>query len=146
MTVDVRASVVIARPVAEVAAFASEPINAPRWYRRIASAERLDDAPLAVGSRRTFHARFLRRSLQYTYEITELDPGARLTMRTAPGPFPMQTTYTWEPAGDGSTLMTLRNTGRPSGFPALVAPVLSLAMRRAMNQDLRALRQLLELA
>ena len=40
--------------------------------------------------------RFLRRRLSYTYEVVELDPEERLVMRTADGPFPMETTDTWE--------------------------------------------------
>ena len=35
------------------------------------------------------------RTLAYTYEVCELDPGRRLVMSTAEGPFPMETTYTW---------------------------------------------------
>ena len=48
-----------------------------------------------LGSRVTFRAQFLGRRLRYTYEITEFEPLARLVMRTAKGPFPMQTTHTW---------------------------------------------------
>ena len=43
------------------------------------------------------HARFLGRQLAYTYEITNFVPAERLVMRTAQGPFPMETTYTWQP-------------------------------------------------
>ena len=40
--------------------------------------------------------------------------------------------------------MTLRNRGEPSGFAAVTAPVLTLAMRRANEGDLRRLKTLLE--
>jgi hypothetical protein len=71
-----------------------------------------------------FVARFLGRRLAYTYELVELVPGDRLVMRTARGPFPMETTYTWQAAGDGSTRMTLRNRGEPSGLSRLADAVL----------------------
>ncbi|MEU9700616.1 SRPBCC family protein [Streptomyces sp. NPDC047981] len=102
--------------------------------------------PVTVGSRIAFTARFLGRRLAYTYEITAYEPGRRLVMRTSEGPFPMETTYTWEPhgaRGDG-TRMTLRNRGEPSGFAALAAPVMEASMRRAQNKDLARLKALLE--
>jgi len=68
----------------------------------------------------------------------------RLVMRTAQGPFPMETTYTWQAVGDGSTRMTLRNRGEPAGFSALAAPVMTSAIRRANRKDLRKLRSILE--
>jgi hypothetical protein len=45
---------------------------------------------------------------------------------------------------DGTTRMTLRNRGTPSGFSRLVAPFVRLAMRRATSKDLAALKQILE--
>jgi hypothetical protein len=65
-------------------------------------------------------------------------------MRTAQGPFPMETTYTWQPAGEGSTRMTLRNRGEPAGFSKLTTPFMAAAMRRANRKDLAALRRILE--
>jgi len=142
--VDVLTETVIRRPVAEVAAYAGDPGNAPEWYVNIASVEWRTPPPVAVGSRMDFVARFLGRRLAYTYEVVELVPDRRLVMRTADGPFPMETTYTWEALDTGATRMTLRNRGRPSGFSALAGPVMAAAMRRANQKDLAALRTRLE--
>lgn len=142
--VDVTTEIVIARPRSEVAAFAADPRTAPRWYANISSAELESDGPLRLGSRIAFTARFLGRALRYTYEIVEFIPGERLVMRTASGPFAMETSYRWESTPEGRTRMTLRNQGTPSGFSRLAAPFMSIAMRRANRQDLIRLKTLLE--
>jgi uncharacterized protein YndB with AHSA1/START domain len=144
VAVDVRTEVVIAAPPDRVSAWAAEPAHAPEWYENIRSVEEQTPPPLAIGSRAAFVASFLGRRLAYTYEVVAWEPGERLVMRTAHGPFPMETTYTWEPAGDGGTRMTLRNRGEPRGFAAVGAPVLAAAMRRANRKDLDRLKALLE--
>jgi uncharacterized protein YndB with AHSA1/START domain len=143
VAVDVTVETVIARPVDEVAAYAADPGHAPEWYANIRSVQWQTPPPVAVGSRMDFVAHFLGRRLAYTYEVVELVPGERLVMATAQGPFPMRTTYTWEPAA-GGTRMTLTNTGDPSGFARVAAPVMERAMRRATTKDLARLRAVLE--
>jgi uncharacterized membrane protein len=146
MPVDVTTEIVIERPAAEVAAYAADPSNVPSWYANIESVEWKSPPPAAVGSLVAFVARFLGRRLEYTYELVELVADQRLVMRTRQGPFPMETTYTWEPVGAGSTLMRLRNRGEPAGFSKLVAPFMATAVRRANTKDLAALKALLERA
>ena len=144
MSVDVVTETTIQRSRAEVAAFAASPDNAPRWYANIKSIEWQSERPMRVGSHIAFVAEILGRRLAYTYEVVEFVPDERLVMRTAEGPFAMETTYEWTEDGTGGTRMTLRNRGTPSGFSRLAAPLLAANMRKANRKDLERLKSLLE--
>lgn len=144
MNVDVVSEIVIRRPRSDVAEYSSNPDNAPAWYVNIETVEWKTPPPVRVGSRIAFVAHFLGRRMAYTYEVVELVPGYRFVMRTAQGPFPMETTYTWGTTADGGTRMTLRNRGIPTGFSKLVAPFMGRAVRRANRKDLAALKTRLE--
>jgi uncharacterized membrane protein len=144
MPVDVVVETTINRPCAEVASYAGDPANAPDWYENIESVEWKTPRTLAVGARMAFVARFLGKRLEYTYELVELAPGERLVMRTEEGPFPMETTYTWEPVDEHRTRMTLRNRGEPAGMFRLAAPLMAAAMRRATRKDLARLKSIIE--
>jgi uncharacterized membrane protein len=142
--VDVHTETVIDRPRVEVAAYTSDPSNAPEWYRNIRSIEWETPPPVAEGSRMRFRARFLGRDLVYTYEVRELVPGERLVMGTASGPFAMETTYTFEDAPGGGTRVGLRNRGEPSGFARIASPLMARAIRRENTKDLARLKGVLE--
>jgi uncharacterized membrane protein len=144
VAVDVGTEIEIIRPRDEVSAFAADPSNATAWYKNIKTVEWVTPPPVVVGSRVRFRAQFLGRTLDYTYEVREFEPGRRFVMATAQGPFPMETTYTWEDVAGDATRMTLRNRGEPSGFAAITAPVMTRAMRKANVADLRRLKALLE--
>ena len=144
MGVDVATDIVINRGPDVVSAYASDPSNAPVWYENIKGVEWKTEPPVRVGAQMAFVAKFLGRRIAYTYEVTDFVPGRRLVMRTTEGPFPMETTYTWEATLDGSTRMTLRNRGVPTGFSRIVAPVMAMAVRRANQKDLAALKRILE--
>ena len=144
MPVDIQSEIEIDRPRSEVAGYASNPDNATTWYENIKAIEWESPKPLAVGSRIAFVAQFLGRRLAYTYEVEEMILGERFVMRTAEGPFPMETTYSWQGTANGGTKMTLRNRGEPAGFSRLAAPLMTSAMRRANRKDLKRLKGILE--
>jgi hypothetical protein len=144
MDVDVLTEIVIDRPREVVSAFAADPTNVPAWYVNIKSVEWKTSPPVREGSEVAFVAQFMGRRLAYTYRIVTFVPGERLVMATSEGPFPMETTYTWEALGPNRTRMTLRNRGTPTGFSAIAAPFMTMMMRSANRKDLAALKGLLE--
>jgi hypothetical protein len=83
LVVDALADIVIDRPCPDVAAYADDPTNAPRWFGNVESVWCRTDPPAQIGSRMDFVARFLGRRLAYTYKVVEFVPGQRLVMRTA---------------------------------------------------------------
>jgi hypothetical protein len=116
VSVDVLSELAIDRPRDRVAAYASDPSNAPEWYVNIKAVGWRTPPPMGVGSQLAVVAHFLGWRLSDTYEIVELVPGE----------------------------LTLRNRGRPSGFSKLVAPFMAVAMRRANRKDLARLKSILE--
>ncbi|MFY9309119.1 MAG: SRPBCC family protein [Bacteroidia bacterium] len=142
--VNVLTEIIISKPIDIVSDYAINPDNAPEWYVNIKSAEWKTPKPLRVGSKVAFIAFFLGRKLVYTYEFTELIPRQKLVMRTAEGPFPMETTYTFTAIDNQTTKMTLQNRGKPTGFSKLFSPFMALMMKKANNNDLKNLKRILE--
>ncbi|MFD2443074.1 SRPBCC family protein [Bacillus sp. CGMCC 1.16607] len=142
--VDVFTEINIKNSLEKVSEYAANPDNAPKWYVNINSVEWRTAKPLTLGSQIAFKAEFLGRDLSYVYEIVEYFPSQKLVMRTADGPFPMETTYTWEALGDDLTRMTLRNKGIPTGFSKWFAPFMSTMMKKANKKDLKKIKDILE--
>jgi hypothetical protein len=142
-TVDVLTSIPINAPLKVVADYACNPDNAPAWYENIKSVEWKTPKPLRIGSEVAFQAKFLGRTLKYTYKIVEYTD-RKWTMKTAEGPFPMETTYTFQPQHADTTVMTLRNNGTPSGFSKLFVPIMRFMMRKANQKDLKKIKFILE--
>ena len=142
--VDVMTDITIRCPIQKVAEYAADPDHAPEWYVNIDSAEWRTEKPLSVHSQIAFKARFLGKDLSYVYEIKEFVPGQKLVMKTANGPFPMETTYEWESIDGQTTKMTLRNQGNPIGFSRVMMPLMSVMMKKANKKDLMKIKEILE--
>jgi uncharacterized membrane protein len=138
----------IARPRGEVAAYMTDPANDPTWIGGVREVRVETPPPLRAGSRVARVAAFLGRRVEYVNEISELDPGRVLDMRSVKAPFPMRVTYSFEDADGGAagpaTVVRNRVQGEPGGFFALFGPLLAPMVRRSVQKDLERLRDVLE--
>ncbi|MEH7525601.1 SRPBCC family protein [Bacillus sp. JJ1503] len=142
--VDVLTEITMNCPISKVSEYATNPDHAPEWYVNIHSVEWKTPKPLTLGSQIAFKATFLGRELAYVYEIVEFIPMKKFVMRTANGPFPMETIYTWQAIDENHTRMTLRNKGNPKGFNKIMSLFMTTMMRRANMKDLKKIKAILE--
>lgn len=142
--IEVITEIQIEAPLEKVFAYSANPDNAPSWYVNIKSVAWQTPKPIQIGTRVAFMAKFLGQKLFYVYEFIELIPDKKLIMRTSEGPFPMETTYIWEPVNDHTTRMILKNRGVPKGFSKLLSPSMKAMMKRANEKDLKKLKSILE--
>jgi carbon monoxide dehydrogenase subunit G len=92
------------------------------------------EGPTAVGTR----LRFVTRGKERTSEITALDPGRSITLRSVQGGVTADYTYTVEPAHPG-TEIALTADVRTRGAWALAGPALRAAIRRSDVRQVEAL-------
>ena len=143
MSIDVTAQVAIHRARGEVAAYMIDPANDPTWIGGVREVRMETPPPLRAGSRVARVASFLGRRVEYVNEVTELDPGRVLDMRSVKAPFPMRVTYSFEDDG-AATIVRNRVRGDPGGFYALFGPLLAPLVKRSVQRDLERLRDVLE--
>jgi uncharacterized membrane protein len=142
MSIDVTAEVQVRRPRDEVAAYMTDPANDTQWIGGLREARVIGGGPLGEGSRVARVASFMGRKVEYVNQITALEPGRMLDMRSVKAPFPMHITYTFEDR-DGGTLV--RNHVRGGGgLFSLGSPLFAPMVRRNVQRDLERLRDLLE--
>lgn len=143
MGIDVTAEIDIARPPDEVAAFAMEAENDTKWIGGISEARRVTPGPTAVGTRVERVASFLGKRIDYVMEVTALEPGRRIVLKSIKSPFPMRVTYSFEPTDEG-TRAGVRVEGDPAGFYKLAGAFMAPAVRKNITGDVNRLKKLLE--
>jgi Polyketide cyclase / dehydrase and lipid transport len=144
VAIDVRRTVLVRRPRSAVASFMFDPANDLRWTGGITSSRPAQPGPLVRGATVARTAKFLGRTFDYGYVVTQHDPG-RLVELKVDRPFPMLVRYELSDADDG-TLVAIRASGEPGGFFRWAAPVMARQVRESIAADLERLRTCLESA
>jgi len=141
--VNVRAELLIARPRAEVAAFASDPANDAKWIGGIKEVRVQTPPPFGPGTRVERVAFFRRKRVDYVLEVVDYEPGALIDMKSVKAPFEMRVTYRFEDA-PGGTRASIHIGGGPGGATWLIAPIIRRTVRKSIARDLANLKRIVE--
>jgi uncharacterized Fe-S cluster-containing radical SAM superfamily protein len=143
MAIDVKAETEIVCSPADVAAFAMEAENDPRWIGGISTARRLTPPPTDVGTRVERIARFMSRRIEYVMDVIELVPNERIVLESVKAPFPMRVTYEFLERDD-KTMASVRVEGDPSGFYKIAGGLMAPAVKKNLSGDLKRLQAIVE--
>ena len=134
----------IERPSPEVFAYLSDFEKNPTWQDGMRRCEWITGPPLRAGSRYRQEADFLGREITSTFEVSEYEPGMRVTAHTIEGTFPIRFTRWVEAIDDSTTRVRAIVEGESSGFFRLFGPLLAPLVRRSIRRDYARLKKLLE--
>lgn len=133
----------IARPVAEVFAYVTDPAMLATWQTNTVSAVQEDEGSLGLGTRLREVHRAGGRSVPSLVEVSEYEPDRRFSLRVIEGPLPVDVRITFEPT-DRGTLMCFGAHGQPNGPLRLAQPLLRRVLRRQFARYCATLKQVLE--
>jgi uncharacterized protein YndB with AHSA1/START domain len=135
-------TITIRRPREAVFAYLADLENLPRWNYAIQQTRKVTPGPVDVGSR--YHQiRTVPERREESLEVTDLEPGRRLTVVGTLNALPARLSYVLEPVGD-ATVLTNDVELTTSGPLTLVAPLASRQIKAAVAANLDVLRQVLE--
>ncbi len=139
----VETSVVINRPVEEVACFLFDSTNSPQWQSGVVEMSQTSEGPPGVGTKINEVRRFLGREMKTTTEVIEYEANKKLAFKSTSGPIPIQGSYNLEPV-DGGTRVTFILEADVGGFFKLAEPIVIRIAKRQFETDYNNLKDLLE--
>jgi mannose-6-phosphate isomerase-like protein (cupin superfamily)/carbon monoxide dehydrogenase subunit G len=136
-------SVEIERTPEEVFAFVADLRNDPRWNSAIDEVQQTSEGPPGMGTTLLTVAHFLGRRFETPEEVTEYEPGRKLSTEVTSGPLRFTGSRTVEGVA-GGTRLTLTAEGDSGGFFGIAEPIFARLATRRLEAELAKLKDLLE--
>jgi uncharacterized protein YndB with AHSA1/START domain len=138
-----RTSAIISRPIAEVFDYLTDVSAWPRWMN-VERTDPVTPGPPKVGGRAEGTMREGGRSLPFTIEISQLDPGRTIGFRTLSGPIDWEGSWEVRKIDEGTTEVTAMGTMRLRGIRRVLEPFMAGEVRKGEAAELVRLRSILE--
>ena len=140
----IEASVVINRPLKEVADYMYDVKNWSEWQAFVLEAELTKEAPEVVGSIFRGVNHFLGQRMEWTAESTAFEQYKTGTMRIVTGPQTIDQTTTYEEVEGGTKVTVVAEAEPVPGLFRLAGPVVVRIYGREVQRNLDLLKEILE--
>jgi uncharacterized protein YndB with AHSA1/START domain len=138
--INIERSVVIDKPVEQVFAYVTDGSKAPSWQGGL---EAVEGQASPVGSQYTEVRKFMGREMRSVLEVTAFEPNTKWAVKVLKGPVPYEVTLQLEPQ-DGGTHLTTRIEGEPTGFFKVAEGMVKGQLEKAIEEDMKRLKGILE--
>ncbi len=136
-------SVRIQRPIDEVFAFVSDPLNFPRWNSAVQTVHGTSGQSGGPGSTYSMQRQLPTGQVENELEILSREHPTKFSIRTTSGPTPFL--YHYRFARDGAdTVIHLDASVDLPGVTAVLGPLAARGVTRGVDSNLSALQQALE--
>jgi uncharacterized membrane protein len=141
--IKVEHSIVIDRPIPEVFAFVTDPVNNVKWQEGLVESRMASSTAMGVGAQVTDVRKFLGRDMESRLEVTVFEPNKRFAQKVISGPIPFEIIQTFDPSVNGTNL-TVLTQGEPGGFFKLASGMVQKQLESQLQGDVERLKKLLE--
>lgn len=138
-----RETIIINRPVAAVWAFLQQPNSEAAWHPGVIEEKRTSAGGLGVGATGIEVRKVFGRHMEFSWEITEFEPGRKVTTRSVGGSVAWEATYLLESIENG-TRFTLDYRQEAAGLWRLLLVGAPIVMRKQAKSDLANLKRVVE--
>jgi uncharacterized membrane protein len=133
----------IDRPIAQVYAFLSNPLNLPRWQAMVKEVKAASPGETGPGSAFNVTSEMLGRHIDGKMEIVEMKVDESFAFTIAAGPMRLQVNVSFKTVGTG-TKVGLHAQGEPGGLFKMAEGVLAGQVKNQMESNLARLKTVLE--
>ena len=138
----VSSTVTISQPVEKVFAYVVNVANHKAWQAGILDAKVSPDGPLGVGSTYQYTSEVMGHRLQTAMQISAFEPNQKWAVKTTGVPTPVETVYTFEPAGSGTRLTVSMELA--GGYPKAAEAMVKQQMQKSMDEQAARIKQMVE--
>jgi uncharacterized protein YndB with AHSA1/START domain len=136
-------SVRIRRPIEEVFAFVSDPLQLPQWNSAVQSVRKTAGQEREVGSTYRMERELPSGRVQNELEIFTREHPTEFGIRTTSGPTPFSYRYGVS-SENGETVVQLNAVVEMEGAAALLGPLVGRAVKRGVDDNFAVLKGILE--